>query len=221
MAGVTSATKNTNSLPWDMHTFPTCAGITVRILTGDDARHHGQKIAGFRNDMFREFPYLYEGSDTNEQEYLDICFRSSQSVILLIYAGEKCVGFSSIIPLEEEINEIKAPFIAADIDMNQYLYIGEFMVLPAYRKGIKLAQSVADFYEDYAHRLGRKNLVFMTVQRPNDHPMRPANYRSLEPLWRHRGYQKRDDMCVHLSWAQIPTGLDEKNHLDIWEKSLS
>lgn len=195
-------------------------GISVKVLSGEEAQQYWKDIATLRIQMFREFPYLYEGSYEYEKDYLDIYFRSSASVILLFFAGDKVVGFSSAIPLKEEMDEIKSPFLAHNIDASKYLYVGEFMLKPEYRQGISLGLSVAQFYEDYARGFGREKLVFMTVQRPDNHAARPSDYRSLEPLWCRRSFKKREDLHIHITWEQIDTHREENNVLDIWEKDL-
>jgi len=45
--------------------------------------------------MFKNFPYLYEGSIEYEKQYLDTYFESSNNIILLIFDKDKVVGLSN------------------------------------------------------------------------------------------------------------------------------
>lgn len=194
-------------------------GVSLQAFTGEEAKKYLKQIANIRITMFKEFPYLYEGVLEDEEEYLNIYFSSINSIVLLVLDGDKVVGFSNSIPLNEEIEEMKTPFIKNDIDINKYLYIGELMIKEKYRtRG--LSNIIAKYHEEHAREKNYTNMIFMTVIRPDNHPLKPDNYRSLEPLWKSLGYKALEGIKINFSWKQVDSKTPQENQLRIWSKEL-
>lgn len=200
--------------------IPAQQELSVEVLTGVEARKYWQQIASLRIDMFKEFPYLYEGSFEYEKAYLETYFQSKNSVILLVFAGDEVVGFSNSIPLSEEWAEIKEPFLKNNIDLASYLYIGEVMIQPQYR-GKGLLRKFFEYHESFAKEHNFREAVFMTVKRAIDHPQRPKEYTSPDAIWEHFGYQRLAGMSITLPWKQIDSHQEEMNQLELWQKSIS
>lgn len=191
--------------------------LSIQTFSGGEARSHWQQIAQLRIDMFKEFPYLYEGSLDYEMDYLETYFKSPNSVILLVFDQDNLVGFSNAIPLTEEMKEIQEPFLQKGIDIRDYLYVGEFMIQPSYR-GRGLLRKFIEHHEALAVRHGCNNIVFMTVNRSVNHPCRPKDYASPDPIWEHFGYRRIQGMDITMIWKQVDTHKDEVNKLAIWQK---
>ncbi len=190
--------------------------VSLKVFSGAEARKYVEDIARLRLTMFREYPYLYDGNLKEEKEYLEIYFKSKNSRVLLVFDGCDVVGFSNNIPLEEEMPEIAASFSEKGLTPSDYLYIGEVMLMPTYRhKG--LARKFFEFHEQVARKMGRK-LTLMTVERPDDHPLKPQNYVSLEPIWTHFGFQKFSDVKVLFPWPQVDAKEPVKNTLVFWHQ---
>ena len=195
--------------------------FSIKTFTGPEAREHFRDLAHFRISLFKEFPYLYQGTEDYEKEYLETYFRSPNSHIILVYDRNKLIACSTGIPLTEEMKEIQEPFLKNNISPSAYFYIGEVLILPEYR-GKGILRKFFEAHESYAHKKGLSRMVFMTVDRPNDHPHKPQNYRELKPIWNHFSYEKmQDGMKVNLSWNQIDSNDREvHNTLSLWEKIL-
>lgn len=195
-------------------------GLSLRVFTGEEARAYLEPIAAMRIRFFREFPYLYEGSLDYETAYLETYFQSPNSRILLVFKDGKVVGFSNVIPLNEELPEIKSELLGKGLHKDVYFYIGEVMLDPICR-GQGLVRRFFAFHEAYAQQRGCSKLVFMTVQRPEQHPERPMGYEGPDSIWRHFGYAKLPDIFIKMPWSQVDTGQEELNTLDIWLKDLN
>lgn len=193
--------------------------ISIKALSGSQARQYWQEIANLRIGMFREFPYLYEGSLEYEKPYLETYFKSENSAILLVFDENEVVGFSSAIPLSEEMPEIQAPFIAQNLNTEKYLYIGEVMLLPEYR-GRGMLRKFLQYQENFALGKGCEYTVFMTVWRPQNHPSIPVGYKHLEPVWEHFSYKRMEGMGIEMHWQQVDTHKKERNTLEVWHKKL-
>jgi hypothetical protein len=192
--------------------------ITLIALTGKEAKEYLPQIANIRINMFKEFPYLYKGSLEDEKIYLDTYFNSKDTIILLAFDKQRLIAFSNSIPLEQEMDEIKQPFIKNNIDIKKYLYIGEMMIYPEHRNK-NLFNIMYKFHEDNAKSI-YSNIVFMSVTRSRNHPSKPRNYRPLDILWKHNGYQELNKIKINLSWKQIDTNKLEENKLSVWSKKL-
>lgn len=191
--------------------------MQLKYLTGHQAREYFTDIAMMRINNFKEFPYLYEGCLEYEKPYLEIYFASANSRIILAIDGNEIVAFSSAIPLDEELSEIKNPFGDGAADS---LYIGEVIIKPAYR-GKGILRQFFEYYDSYAKETGKNKLIFMTVNRPQNHKMRPADYRPLEPVWQHFGYEIIPDIKIRMTWQQSDTHKEEENTLDVWVKNIT
>lgn len=89
------------------------------------------------------------------------------------------------------------------------------MLYPPYRsKGI--LRKFVEFHENKARHEGYAHTVFMTVERPNDHPHKPDNYQPLDPTWKHFGYEQIPGLQIHLAWTQVDTNQETDNTLAIW-----
>ena len=69
--------------------------ITISTHTGEAARPFLTEIALLRIAVFREFPYLYEGSLEYEMQYLNDYLSSKNSLIVLATHGSVIIGAST------------------------------------------------------------------------------------------------------------------------------
>lgn len=160
------------------------------------------EIARLRITVFREFPYLYEGSHEYEMEYLSNYYSSEKSLLIIVKEGSRIVGISTACPLSEAGAEFQAPIAAAGFDCDRMLYFGESVVLPEFR-GNGMGRRFFDLREEWARRWELPITGFCAVVREPGHPCEPAGYRSLEAFWSSRGYRRRDDADVQLAWSEV------------------
>ena len=185
--------------------------IETILYNGAAARPFLDEIARLRIAVFREFPYLYEGSHEYEMEYLSNYYCSEKSLLIVAKESTRIVGISTACPLTEAGPEFQAPIAAAGLDCDRMLYFGESVVLPEFR-GKGLGHRFFDLREDWARRWNLPITGFCAVVREPGHPCEPAGYRSLESFWTSRGYRRRDDADVHLAWSEIGNPDSKVNH---------
>lgn len=194
--------------------------VTLKRLNNQEAKNYCNDIARIRLTLFKEYPYLYDGTLEIEQDYLEnVYFKSPRATIILVFDEQEVVGFSSSIPLTEEMDEVKLPFINQGVHLDEYLYIGEVMLNPAYRsKGI--LKKFAEIHESKARELCCKYMLFATVDRDENHTYKPADYKNIEPICKHFGFKKVPNLIMTCSWMRIDTQKNEDNILHFWQKSL-
>ena len=105
----------------------------VKCVFGEEAASHAADLARLRIAVFREYPYLYDGDMAYEKYYIQQYVQSPGSVIVLAMDGDTIVGASTALPLADETQAFKQPFIEQGIAPAKVFYFGESVLLPAYR----------------------------------------------------------------------------------------
>ena len=198
-----------------------CA-LTVRVLTGaaPDLRGFVPDLARLRIAVFREFPYLYDGSLAYEERYLNTYLACPESIVVLALDGPLVVGAATALPLEHETPEFQQPFLDAGIDPARVFYCGESVLLPDYR-GRGIYRQFLGEREAYARRLGRfDRMVMCAVVRPADHPRRSPGYQPLDPVWEHFGYRLRPELVASFDWQDLDEASASPKPMVFREKRL-
>jgi GNAT superfamily N-acetyltransferase len=193
--------------------------LRVERLTGDALKQYLPELAKLRIRVFRDFPYLYEGSQEYEQKYLARYSTARTGTIIVVFAGENVVGASTGLALAEEERYITEPLQKAGIDIDRIFYFGESILLPEYRgQGI----GVRFFVEREAAALayGFSTTCFCAVERPQEHPLRPKDYVSLHDFWRKRGYTRCPEWVANFSWRDIGDVEETIKPMVFWRKEL-
>lgn len=192
--------------------------IEIVRISGNAVTPHLAEVAALRIRVFREFPYLYDGSETYERDYLEVYAESDRSVIVLAIDDGKIMGASTGLPLTDADEAFRKPFEAAGIDPDTVFYFGE-SVLEKSRRGQGIGNRFFDERETHALEHGFSVTAFCAVERDPDHPLRPENHRPNDSLWTKRGYTKTPEMKAGLAWKQIDSNESEvPNTLVFWMK---
>ena len=56
------------------------------------------------------------------------------------------------------------------------------------------------------------------MERPADHPLRPADYVPLDDFWGKRGYRRRADLRTTLAWQDIGEAGETGKPMSFWLK---
>lgn len=195
--------------------------MQIRLLQGAAIASHIEDLARLRITVFREFPYLYDGSLAYEAEYLATYSAAPDSLCVLVLDGARVVGASTALPLADETEEFRRPFLAAGWDCARLFYFGESLLLPEYRhRGL----GVRFFVEREAHarRLGHFDwCAFCAVERPFDHPRRPAGYRPLNEFWARRGFRHHPELRTEYRWQDLDESAESAKPMSFWLKELA
>ena len=195
--------------------------IKVNRFAGKAAEPFIHELARLRIEVFREFPYLYDGSADYEQTYLRTYLDVPDSVIVIAFDGDRVIGASTGLPMSVETDEVKRPFIAHGYDPEQVFYFGESVLERDYRgRGLGVRFFVER--ETHARSLGRFSLTaFCAVQRPEDHPRRPRGYLPLDEFWVRRGYQEHTELETTFSWQDLDESSQSPKPMVFWIKHIA
>ncbi len=177
------------------------------------------QLARLRIEVFRDWPYLYDGTLEYEERYLGKFVDMPDHVAICAFDGETLVGASTAAPLRHEHDEFTAPFAAAGQAVEDIFYFSESVLLSAYR-GQGLGHAFFDGRERHAHALGYARTAFCGVIRPEDHPARPAGYRPLDAFWRKRGYRPLEGIIARFSWLDVGEREETEKPMQFWGKGF-
>ncbi|MTH77836.1 GNAT family N-acetyltransferase [Paracoccus aestuariivivens] len=192
--------------------------ISNRILTGDAVLDVLDDLARLRITVFRDWPYLYDGDIEHEREYLT-AYRHPGAVVVAAYDGELMIGAATGAPMEDHAEGFRTAFAGRPEQLDEIFYCAESVLLPDYR-GRGLGHVFFDGREAQGRALGRRYSAFCSVQRPTDHPLRPADYRPLDDFWRKRGYEPLSGVVAEFDWKDIDAPDSTKKPLQFWMKTL-
>lgn len=193
--------------------------LKIESFSGADAVSYFDDLARLRIAVFRAFPYLYDGDLDYERTYLSTYARSQGSVFVIAFDGREVVGASTGMPMAMETAEVKAPFLAAGIDPRLFFYFGESVLLPQYRgQGAGVAFFAGR--EAQARRLGLDLCTFCAVERPENHPRRPADYVPLNAFWEKRGYRHHPELATTFTWRDLDEETESPKPLSFWIRDL-
>lgn len=193
----------------------------LRLLRGGAIRSFVDDIARLRISVFREFPYLYDGSPEYEAHYLDTYVRSAWSLCVLVLDEGRVVGASTGLPLQDETEEFQRPFLELGWNPERVFYFGESVLLPAYRNA-GLGLRFFEEREAYARGLDRFDwCAFCAVQRPLEHPARPVGYRTLDAFWLQRGFRPHPELRTEYRWRDVGDLQESAKPMSFWLKELT
>ncbi|MBA3911604.1 MAG: GNAT family N-acetyltransferase [Rhodobacter sp.] len=193
--------------------------IDVRALHGPDLEAALDAVARLRITVFRDWPYLYDGTLDYERQYLDTYRDNPGALLVGAFHDGRLIGASTSTPMEDHAPEFAAPIEALGIAPARILYGAESVLLRPYR-GLGLGHRFIDLREAHARALGRTHVAFCSVIRPEDHPARPAVYRTNDEFWRGRGYVPLPGVVAHFSWKDLGDGAETEKPLQFWMRAL-
>ncbi len=195
------------------------SGLRIESLHGADIARELDALAALRCTVFREWPYLYEGTRDYEAKYLQVYIDRPRAMCVLVRDGERCVGASTVIPLADSPADVQRPFVDIGVDLSRIDYFGESVLLNPYR-GRGLGVRFFELREAHARSLGLPVCAFCAVQRPDDHPLKPADYVTNDAFWQRRGYAREPALQTTLSWPDIGDVASTRKPMTYWLREL-
>jgi GNAT superfamily N-acetyltransferase len=191
--------------------------LRLQEFHGAEIEPHLDALGALRITVFREYPYLYEGSLQYEREYLRTYAGSERSLVVLVLDGEDVVGATTCLPMTDEGPEFQKPFVDGGRDLETICYFGESILLPQYR-GQGLGKEFFRRREAHAKRQGFGLTTFCAVNRTEDHPLRPLGYRGLDSFWQSLGYTRDASLQAEFYWKEIGEESESPKSLTFWTK---
>ena len=123
-----------------------------------------------------------------------------EAFVVIVTDAEKVVGAATGIPLRHENRELIDPFVGTAYPVDEIFYVGELLFYPAYRNqglGLRL---VAQIVQQISFLGTYRYLTCATVVRPDDHPLRPADYIPIDRFLAHTGFNPLPGITTCFTW---------------------
>jgi len=65
-----------------------------------------------------------------------------------------------------------------------------------------------------------KQSVFCAVDRPDDHPLKPAEYQPLDSVWQRYGYRPLPGVKARFPWLDVGQSIETEKTLSYYHKLL-
>ncbi|PUB17220.1 GNAT family N-acetyltransferase [Yoonia sediminilitoris] len=193
--------------------------IRVVALQGAAIAPVVPELAALRITVFRAFPYLYDGDLDYEMSYLQSYVDSPAAIVAAAYDGDRLIGASTGLPMTDHEEAFGLPFRQRGYALDTIFYCAESLLLPQYR-GQGIGHKFFDLREAQARGLGAKHVCFCAVERPADHPARPAEYRPLDGFWKKRGYAPLAEVKATFDWKDVGDDEETAHTLQFWMRDL-
>ncbi|MGZ9811802.1 GNAT family N-acetyltransferase [Pseudoroseicyclus sp. H15] len=191
--------------------------LRFKTLTGEAVSARLDDLARLRIEVFRDWPYLYDGDLAYERRYMASYQDNPQAVLVGAFAGDRLVGAATGTPMEDHASDFAAAFEGRDL--SEIFYCAESVLLPDWR-GQGAGHAFFDAREAHARALGRRYSAFCAVVRPADHPARPEGYRPLDGFWRARGYEPVEGAVATFHWRDTGAAEESPHRLQVWMREL-
>src|ERR1700722_10140808 len=171
-------------------------------------------IAHQRLTVFKEYPYLYQGNFDGEYTYLSWFAQLPYSAVAVAYDGENPIGFltgTACTDFERHFQGSMTLFQNAGLNPESYYYFSEVIVLPMYRNK-SICRRLLEVLEQYACQQGF-SAGCLTCEHHKYHPLKPIDYRELDPLFGKLGY-KKTELTLLFDWdtMQIDGSIVKGSH---------
>lgn len=193
--------------------------IAERLLTGTAIADLLDDVATLRLNIFREYPYLYQGRREDELDYLRTYVEAPDACAILAYDGKAVVGAATGMPLIHEDARMLEAFAGTPFPLNELYYIGELLFRPDYRNR-GLGQKLLARLENHIRSLGSyRGLACATVERPDAHPLRPRDYIPITRFLSRTGFVRLPGVRTHFVWRETD-GVKRDHPMQFWIKEL-
>lgn len=189
--------------------------LDVRVLKGQALSDAIPHLAALRIEIFRDWPYLYDGDLAYEEAYLAPYRTTDQAVLVGAFDGEVLVGAATAMPLVAHDDTFAAAFDGSGYDPANLFYCAESVLRLAYR-GQGVGHAFFDLRERAAREQGYDHVTFCAVIRSADHPACPTGYRPLDTFWRARGYRPLPGVTAQFDWKDIGSTRQTSKELQFW-----
>jgi ribosomal protein S18 acetylase RimI-like enzyme len=189
------------------------------ILRGEEVYACSDELAALRINVFREYPYFYDGNLENEKNCLSQ-YLSANSALVIVKSGERIIGAITGIPLNEAFSDCKNFFVENEIPMEGIFYLGEISLLKEYR-GQGIGAQMYELFEEFV-RKNRiyKEIALCEVMSPKEDPRCTSDCFYLDSFLTKIGYIKNPAWTIQFSWKELNSQEEFYHPMRFWSKKL-
>ncbi len=138
---------------------------------------------------------------------------------MLAYDGITVVGAVTGMPLIHEDARTVQAFAGTTFPLNGLYYVGELLFRPEYRNS-GLGRNLLSKLESHISSLGNYcKLTCATIERPDDHPLRPHDYIPITRFLARTGFVRLSGVTTSFVWLETD-GAKRDHPMLFWIKDL-
>jgi len=198
--------------------------VRIEIFKGKAIKPYIRKLAEMRVQEFSHFPYLYVATVEEDAEYSQGYASEENALFCIAFDNKDVIGLYSGAPFNSNISFLqdwKKRIFQDGLDLNDSYYSGELILEKEWRKRGVGTQLMNRFLKE-VKGMNYKSVAGVTVNRSQDHTLRPKNYQDTDDIWPKYGLQRTNiTLPVEYPTRQGDGSVrNEKNILSLWVKSL-
>ncbi len=183
----------------------------MHSLRGAEGLPFLDDFARLRMEVFREYPYLYEGDISDERAYLGAYLSSDFGRVFALFDGDTLAGMLTCGPMSAEPGYLKDAFEKSGLNAGESFYLGDMVLRKAYR-GRGLFPRFFEAAKKQAIEGNFKTLSLMCLVNSKDDFGRPENFRDVVGLCEKIGFSKLAGAELVLDWPSVALGGAQKMH---------
>lgn len=193
---------------------------TIKSYTGEEIKNLIPQIAALRIEVFREYPFLYEGDYEYEMRYLKKFLAMKDAIVIAALDQGSIIGLATGFPFIYEAKDLKQVLLASGRNVSDYFCFGESVLKKGYR-GLGIGKQFMEMREAHVRKLiSYKYICFYTSARPKDDPKRPPDYHSPASLWKKQGFVEHPELIGWISYQEIGEAEETPKKMVFWIKNL-
>lgn len=192
--------------------------VSYAVVQSEGLKSVVPDVARLRMEVFREFPYLYDGTIEYENKYLEPFASSKNSMLVVAQIGTHIVGCITGIPFIEASAECRAPFAKAGIPIDSIFYLGEIVLEKEYRGNGIGARMFETFIKFVKEQKKYSQIAICEVARHADHSQQ--DHFNLDTFWSKRQFVKQPQLITHFNWREVGRETEEAHPMVYWLKKV-
>jgi ribosomal protein S18 acetylase RimI-like enzyme len=162
--------------------------LKIIAFRGEEVLPCLDEVAALRIEIFREWPYLYEGDIKTEKNYLKVYVDTKDSVLVLAKDHEKIVGVVMGLPVADSMKQIQKEYQRQNVSMDGIFYLADAIIFAPYR-GQGIGTRMLQTFENSVLEMQKYGQISCCeIVRDQNHPLKPKEYQSLDAFWDHLGF---------------------------------
>lgn len=183
--------------------------MQIKIYTPETMLEKSREIGALRIEIFREWPYLYEGEIEEASTYLKDYIKDESGRLITLENEGEILGM---------VTGIAVAFYDAHLlaeTSPRYYYWGDFILKKAYR-GHQLGQQLFDAAREVFKTLDFDTLLMAMIKRDAFDPRRPKEARDMREFAKKVGF-KSNGVSLFYKWREIGEEIPVEHELECFE----
>jgi len=194
--------------------------IKYQLIKGKEILPFLEEISKLRRKIFREWPYLYEGTDESDKEFVEV-YANCDAIAVFVINNGKLVGHSIGVPLVAMPEEFTDRFSSHSIPKEKIFYWAEIILLEEYRNK-KIGEKIYYQMEEAIKKANKYALISgCEIYREENDERRPKSYRSNDHFLEKIGFVRNPDMIAFFTYKEIGESEATPKEMHFWEKQLN